>query len=173
MVGESGWTVGRNPSNTTLITDDRVSRAHCQIVYQDNDFYLQDLGSTLGTFLSIEERELREGDIFELGSTSVTVLKINVQPNRSTLEPRKGKTFALDWEAGDEGADALNSYVQLRVASEELGSWECIIHNKGHIGRKATNSVCVQEDSHMSGKHCVVSRRDGKYWIADAKSMNG
>jgi ABC transport system ATP-binding/permease protein len=44
--------IGRDPSNTILLTHETISRFHTKIEYRANAFYLTDLNSTNGTFLN-------------------------------------------------------------------------------------------------------------------------
>ncbi len=66
-------TLGRHPSNSIQLLDKIVSKEHCVIVQQGNEYVLQDLGSLNGTFINGErvagERALRDGDELALGST--------------------------------------------------------------------------------------------------------
>src|SRR5690606_2214408 len=66
-------TLGRHPSNSIQLLDKIVSKEHCVVVQQGNEYVLQDLGSLNGTFINGErvagERALRDGDEIALGST--------------------------------------------------------------------------------------------------------
>src|SRR3954452_10412892 len=42
--------IGRGPSGALRLTDDGVSREHCQLVLEGERVVLEDLGSTNGTF---------------------------------------------------------------------------------------------------------------------------
>lgn len=58
-------TIGRGIGNTLRLQDRAVSRQHAQIRYAQGRFYLQDLGSQLGTYLNghrIDASVLRDGD---------------------------------------------------------------------------------------------------------------
>ena len=59
-----------------MILDDSVSRHHANITF-DNQFYLNDAGSTAGTYIKITEQLVMEEDlIIEMGSNQFMVTKI-------------------------------------------------------------------------------------------------
>jgi len=65
------FTIGRRAGNALQLQDDRVSRAHAQIVEQNGVFYLQDLGSSSGTFINGQQtagpHALQNGDNIQIG----------------------------------------------------------------------------------------------------------
>ncbi len=64
-------TIGRDISNSITIDLDNVSRRHARLVQREDKVFLQDLGSTNGTFLNDEEVKgevpLRSGDLVKVG----------------------------------------------------------------------------------------------------------
>jgi pSer/pThr/pTyr-binding forkhead associated (FHA) protein len=64
-------TLGRRESNTIVVPEQAVSRAHAEIRREDSAFVLRDLGSTSGTYLNgaplAGEQRLRPGDVVGLG----------------------------------------------------------------------------------------------------------
>ncbi|MEM7800855.1 MAG: FHA domain-containing protein, partial [Chloroflexota bacterium] len=69
--------IGRDSTADIIINDPEVSRNHCRLIL-DRSYYLQDLGSTNGTFvdgqrLGGEPVRLSNGQILQLGS-NVTLL---------------------------------------------------------------------------------------------------
>lgn len=69
--------IGRDPSNQIVLNDDRyVSRYHAWVTYEENAFWLEDLGSTNGTMLNgeiVEKREqLASGDKIRIGETEMS-----------------------------------------------------------------------------------------------------
>ena len=67
-------TIGRGRHNHMVVEDSLVSRRHCQIHREDGGFFIEDLGSTNGTFVNgqrIHRHVLRSGDVIKLGQTEL------------------------------------------------------------------------------------------------------
>jgi hypothetical protein len=66
-------TIGRNPANELQIQDNYASGEHARLTAQDGIFYVEDLGSSNGTFVNgqriHEPLVLRHGDRIEVGDT--------------------------------------------------------------------------------------------------------
>ena len=64
-------TIGRGPDNTIVCDMDNVSRAHCKIYAGAGGSYVEDMGSTNGTFVNDMElssrRKLVNGDLIKVG----------------------------------------------------------------------------------------------------------
>jgi diguanylate cyclase (GGDEF)-like protein len=72
--------IGRGAHVSLRITDDGVSREHCQLMREGERIVLVDLGSTNGTYCNgarVDRRELVDGDKIMVGST--TILKFTYQ----------------------------------------------------------------------------------------------
>ncbi len=70
-----GLTIGRNPACQIRLTDPTVSRQHAQIRLMQNRWYLQDLGSSHGTYINgirITYTALNPGDRVRIGNTEFT-----------------------------------------------------------------------------------------------------
>jgi hypothetical protein len=71
------FTIGRKEGNNFTLECSSVSKLHLQITLQDNIFYLQDMGSTNGTYFLMDDKEiplrknrpvaLASGTVFRLG----------------------------------------------------------------------------------------------------------
>ncbi|HEY4220213.1 MAG TPA: GGDEF domain-containing protein, partial [Myxococcota bacterium] len=64
-------TIGRGPDNGIVCDMDNVSRTHCKIYAGAGGNYIEDMGSTNGTFCNDEEltsrRKLKNGDFVKVG----------------------------------------------------------------------------------------------------------
>lgn len=66
-------TIGRSPTNEVSIPDPEISRKHARLARQGNDYAIEDLGSTNGTFVNTRRivglTPLHDGDIIEFGES--------------------------------------------------------------------------------------------------------
>ena len=68
----SSLTIGRDDDAGLCLNDDSVSRFHCEIVFIETGWFITDLGSTNGTYVSghsVDRAPLRDGDLVKVGAT--------------------------------------------------------------------------------------------------------
>jgi len=71
------FAIGRNPRNQLALADMSVSREHCVILRQGDDFLIRDLGSFHGTLINdvrVTERVLAPGDYIQIGRSVLRFL---------------------------------------------------------------------------------------------------
>ncbi len=64
------FTIGRNSGNDLILGNPGVSRFHAEVLFQNEEWILRDLGSKQGTFLNgvtVSQSRLKEGDRVQLG----------------------------------------------------------------------------------------------------------
>ena len=62
--------IGRKPTNTLPLKDEKASGNHAEVVFEDGRYVLRDLGSTNGTLMDgkrVEEVALSAQDVFQVG----------------------------------------------------------------------------------------------------------
>jgi Nif-specific regulatory protein len=117
LEAKKATSLGRSSKNTITLNDDRCSREHARIIYDQGQWILQDTGSRNGTFLNdqlIEESApLQTGDDIRLGHTvlrfthNLSKLFSHSQKeasNASTAFPESGSgIYGLDAREGLQG----------------------------------------------------------------------
>lgn len=88
-------TIGRKPNNLINFPHDQhLSNIHATISYSDNKFYIEDMGTTNGTWerLSMEAEaseqfEIRDKTVFKIGSNQTYVCKIKMALVSQRMHP--------------------------------------------------------------------------------------
>lgn len=73
-LGEKQMHIGRREGNEFLLTDEKASRLHAYIAFEQYRHVLYDAGSLNGTYVNgekIAERRLRYGDEIQIGNTMI------------------------------------------------------------------------------------------------------
>ncbi len=86
--------IGRSSDLDMVLVEDMVSRRHAKISSSDADVFIQDLGSTNGTFVNGEKiagrSRLSEGDRILVGTSIIKVVAVDgAVANQSEAEARK------------------------------------------------------------------------------------
>ena len=80
--------IGRSSDLDMVLVEDMVSRRHAKITSTDMEVYIQDLGSTNGTFVNgekISRSRLNEGDRILVGTS---IMKVWVRTSVPSVRPR-------------------------------------------------------------------------------------
>src|SRR5262245_41177450 len=173
--------LGRDPASADVVfgPEDRlVSRRHAAVRVRGDAVLLRDLDSSTGTFVGDEdvvEKELKDGDVFELGPggprlrversdehgtlavAAVTLAPQGPAPARpAPARIGPGSRLRLTFRSGTRSGSAL-----------ELGG--AVIQ----IGRAPGSAVWVPEDRIVSAHHAKVVRLEHRYVLLDLESTNG
>ena len=73
--------VGRDPNNRIYIPDETISAQHCRIYFSDQQWWINDLNSTNGTYLNDEIIDrpcvVTDGDMIMFGQVKFSIQIIN------------------------------------------------------------------------------------------------
>jgi pSer/pThr/pTyr-binding forkhead associated (FHA) protein len=87
--------VGRSSELDMVLVEDMVSRRHAKIIVTDDQIFIQDLGSTNGTFVNgekIKRAKLNEGDRILIGTSIIKL--VAADPSSTAASPQKMEASA-------------------------------------------------------------------------------
>ncbi|QDS87332.1 FHA domain-containing protein FhaA [Rosistilla ulvae] len=119
-------TIGREEGNTIQLNDERISRCHLKIQFDNDRLVLTDLDSTNGTKVNGQEshlRILRHGDLVSVGRSMLLVgteeqIAARVAALQAASDKNIGATMTQDLSAG-EGSSGLEFEVGERNTDRE------------------------------------------------------
>jgi len=117
-------TIGRKPDNDLVIDNPAVSGHHARVVKEEAGFFIEDLGSTNGTFLNdakVQKQKLKNTDRVSVGKHSL-IFQDEAPP--LPKESESDKTMILDTAKQKELMKALGTVKTAAVsAKEEKVGW--------------------------------------------------
>ncbi len=128
-------TIGRKPSNDIHIDNLSVSGNHAQVITILEDSFLEDLGSTNGTYVNgklIKKHALEHGDKITLGKYQITYESSsggNDQDFEQTMIIRPGEA-GMPEQAGNKEIDKSVQKISAAMASEAASSSDQSHENK-------------------------------------------
>ena len=114
--------IGKSAEANFILSDVLVSRKHARLIHVGDTLYLEDLGSTNGTFVNgqlITNQIVSEGDIITIGNTDLTIREGQLEHLRSP-DDQSGGLLARDIEFTIKGGKKLLSGVDLHVPPGNL-----------------------------------------------------
>jgi serine/threonine protein kinase len=84
--------IGRGEKSDTRLTDQSVSRLHCELTWQEGKFTLTDLDSVGGTFVAgkkIKEHSLKHDEEFQIGGTRLKLHTSGIADAHTLLAAQK------------------------------------------------------------------------------------
>ncbi len=87
--------VGRSSELDMVLVEDMVSRRHAKIIITDDQIFIQDLGSTNGTFVNgekIKRAKLNENDRILIGTSIIKL--VAADPSSTAASPQKMEAVA-------------------------------------------------------------------------------
>lgn len=128
-------TIGRKPSNDVHVDNLSVSGSHAQVITILEDSFLEDLGSTNGTYVNgklIKKHALEHGDNITLGKFQITYQNSEAGSGgdfEQTMIIRPGEA-GMPEEAGSKEIDKSVQKISAAIASENASSTSSTTHDK-------------------------------------------
>ena len=82
MLGENEAIIGRVPECNVQILVENVSRKHARIIYRNEEYQIEDLGSTNGIYVNgikVEKCILRKHDMIEIGGVKILFVEEKIR----------------------------------------------------------------------------------------------
>jgi pSer/pThr/pTyr-binding forkhead associated (FHA) protein len=144
-------TIGREEGNALRLNDERVSRYHAKIQFEDGDIIVTDLDSTNGTRVNnatVQIRRLRPGDQLSIGRTMLlfgTMEEIAARRIASTdisAVPNGAQTLRVD-ELGDAGP-GRHTVSRKPDASAPTQEWSARDEDLPPLPQKLSGAQCAR-----------------------------
>ena len=154
--------LGANADNDVVVRVDGVSRSHALLVEQPDGYYIEDKGSSNGTWVNgerIKRARLRHLDVITLGrfAEMVFVARETEVPVKGAAvpAPAAAMTAQLEWLDGPFAGQTVN-----------------LPHGEIVIGRAETCGLVVDSDA-VSRMHARLTVSDDGVTIEDFGTVNG
>lgn len=164
--------IGRNENVDLIITSASVSRQHARLVRQGDDYAIEDLGSSNGTYINGEKLGtnrilLKSGDRIRLGQSVTLVyyspqLKKGKSSQKAISEPSQLSQTLLEAE-GDFDSVSSQPQFQVTVAGEKTNTYP-LNHPIITIGRAGDNDIVVSSQV-ISRHHARLERSKGGFQV--------
>jgi pSer/pThr/pTyr-binding forkhead associated (FHA) protein/ribosomal protein L40E len=144
--------------------DPFVSPKHANLYYRDDKLVVRDESSLNGVYFRVRGSvEISPGDMFLAGEQ---VFRLDPTPKASDAADPDGTFFYSSPKYPS--AFRINQILE----GGSLGMTVCARGSSLQIGRE-DGDLNFPGDIYMSGKHCTVEEKDGKFVLADHDSRNG
>jgi uncharacterized membrane protein YdfJ with MMPL/SSD domain/pSer/pThr/pTyr-binding forkhead associated (FHA) protein len=181
-LGPDGLLIGREAEGEGRLQGDKeLSRRHARIYEEGGRVFVEDLGSTNGTFVNSRRIDgptaLGPGDSIEVGTTTLTVHALEPSAPLADLEATAARpvadpqvTAARPVAPGEPaGAD-----LWLRVVAGRASGTSIPLAQEGFtFGRAQEGPGTLGGDPELSREHAQLSRSNGKVLVEDLGSTNG
>ncbi len=197
LLGGEGAGIGRGEGNEILLSDRSVSRRHARIIREGERWFLEDLGSSNGTFIEgrkIKKEELISGTEFRIGKFSISFKeekKPEVDKEGTIIEkdeegtavgdiPEEGtrrekidpeRTVCRD-ELPDDIGEGFQRAMLVALSGPREGETYLPNNSEFNIGRGEENQLTVA-DPLVSLSHAVIIPQGELFLLKDRESKNG
>jgi ABC transport system ATP-binding/permease protein len=171
--------IGRDPGVDITIPSEAVSRRHAKLTRSGEAYFLEDLGSSNGTYLNgsrlVARQPLMSGDKIRLGKAVTMTYHApaalqSAAPAAPRMEAAATKAGVMQTVIGEEpkpeGAATAPPELSVAIAGGSSKSYT-LTRQVLTIGRVENNDIVVPSQI-VSGKHARLERTDGGYRLVMA-----
>jgi pSer/pThr/pTyr-binding forkhead associated (FHA) protein len=144
--------------------DPFVSRRHANFFYRDGKLVVRDEGSLNGVYIRVRGTvDITPGDTFLVGEQ---LFRLETTPRASDGQGPDGTFFYSSPKH-----PSLFRLSQI-LQGGAIGMAVCARGNSLQIGREG-GDLNFPADLYMSGSHCIIEEREGRFTLTDLNSRNG
>jgi pSer/pThr/pTyr-binding forkhead associated (FHA) protein len=162
--------IGRGQKNDIVIHDNEVSREHCRLVRVVDDYELEDLNSSNGTFVNgqrvVRNWLLQHGYLVELGDS------ITLEYERPESESKREETETQEAVSAPPAEAVAHHHALMMTVGPDTGRIYTLINNTTSLGRDLSNDIIIQ-DPEVSRYHLRIRRTNWGHEVDDLGSTNG
>jgi pSer/pThr/pTyr-binding forkhead associated (FHA) protein len=165
-LGTGETTVGRSHPSSIFSEDPFLSPRHATFYFVKGQLFARDEGSLNGIFVRIKaEVELFHGDMFRIGQQ---LLRFEEMAQVRPVLPGAGDGTTV---MGSPVRGAWGRLASVVAISTPAAVW-VLRRPEEHMGRER-GELTFPDDGFVSGTHCKVTTRDGRFFLRDLDSTNG
>ncbi len=183
VLAEDTIVIGRAENATVVLGDSTVSRNHARITCDGSLYFVEDLGSALGTRVNGsplpkgEKRLLRSGDVLAIGPYDISFQRLGTTMRIDPADPAKSEeSVALAKQVVKDALKGLASGEGpfLRAMNGEYEGQRYPIADAQElvVGREDGCDIVLHDDL-VSRRHCKVRRDWSGTHVEDLGSRNG
>lgn len=169
--------IGRKSDNHIVLEEKNVSRKHAQILMKEDQYFIQDLESTGGTFVNGEpilEKDIHTGDLIKIGTYQL-LFNSGIPEDERTIYDAEDATVLEEGTEMDEDRTLFYEEPEAKlvvIKSETLEGEITLEEEETVFGRDGEADVAI-EDKRISRQHCKIWLDGTEYKITDLGSSNG
>lgn len=197
LLKEGANSIGREATDV-LLNDPTVSRGHARVILEAGSAYVEDMGSSNGTYAAGiriqpgDRTQIVDGAELKFGSAVMTlILPAPVEAAEPAAEDVNAPTEEIAAEESTaeivEFADEVMEPVESEAVEVPAGPASVaklvsptdptrefpIIFGSNTIGRRAGNDIVLEGDPYVSGAHAQLDADERGLWLTDIGSTNG
>lgn len=167
--------LGREHDNDVVVDDERTSRHHAELRWDDGRVRILDRGSMNGVFLNRQPARglslVRDGDTLQFGARSYRIKLLPTSTVEQSSAGPDAETHKMAGARRTPGADAAQTLILIRDDAHGGERWE-ITQAQITIGRDPERQICLPDTS-VSRLHAQIVRQQSGYYLTDMQSSNG
>ena len=169
--------IGRKTTNHIILDEKNVSREHAQILLKEDQYFIQDMGSTGGTKVNgeaVTEKDIHTGDCIEIGDFKLH-FNSGIPEDDRTIYDADDHTVLEDGTEMDEDRTLFYEEPVAKLIVDQSDSLEgefTLEEEETVLGRDEEADITI-DDKRISRQHCKISLNDAVYTLTDLGSSNG